>query len=236
MIIVLSWLSARHSSVPWSVCTFCSAWPSLRAGGSRPWLLCRVAALLSVWFLGLLSVPGCSAWPPSFTCCLALNFLSMHCSSARLCPLVPNLDDVNDLVLICFVWTDTHLSTALCIVRGCIGFSGWLLGLLLGLVCFICSAWPSGVLGWASCWTWHWRTAWWPGVASSCPDCSAWCSPCSGFSAWSSSGMLWGSAWPLSVLCVPGFMDVNACLLIIFGWTDTHLATALGIVRGCIVS
>ena len=163
MIIVLSWLSARHSSVPWSVCTFCSAWPSLRAGGSRPWLLCRVAALLSVWFLGLLSVPGCSAWPPSFTCCLALNFLSMHCSSARLCPLVPNLDDVNDLVLICFVWTDTHLSTALCIVRGCIGFSGWLLGLLLGLVCFICSAWPSGVLGWASWWPWHWGTAWGPG-------------------------------------------------------------------------
>jgi hypothetical protein len=213
------------------------------SGRSSPWPWCwrGTSSWLSIWLVGVSSCPVCSAWSSPCTCCSAWSSPWLHCGSAGLllsCS-VPNFFGVNKGVLVLFVWTDTHLRTALIIVRGCIVLSG-VLGLLLGLGCFNCSAWPPFMSGCASRWprSWQCTSTWlsvWLGVVSSCPVCSAWSSLCSGFSAWSTPGLLWGSAWPLSFCCVPNFLDVNKWVLFMFGWTDTHLRTALIIVRGCIV-
>ena len=67
---------------------------------------------------------------------------------------------------------------------------------------------------------WLSSTGWW-WCSARPPVCSAWSPDC--------------SAWPLPLGALPSLLDVNDCKLLYLSWNETHLATALGIVRGCLV-
>ena len=206
----------------------CSAWPVPLALLGR-----RLSQVISGLHI-------CSAWPllPAWLRCgLAWLFSVLGFCSAWSVHrgIVPGLVDVNNVIQLVFCWTDTHLSTALCIVRGCTDLRWTALWLDCSSALWA-SGWSSGSSSrpawspsWTSCWSWSWgccKVSAWPPVWSACPlssgvvhCCLAWLPLCV----------------VVSVSIVPGLDGVNKGLQIMLSWTVTHLSTTPCIVGDCTI-
>ena len=132
----------------------------------------------------------------------------------------PGMLVISNWTLLSLSWTETHLPCTLVIVRGCMVLAG-LLELMLG------GGWSplaSPSAGWSAC------SASTSG-SSRLSICVAWLTVLQCCSAWSG----WSSLCSVVLIPVPGLVDVNGCKLLVILWNLTHLATALGIVRGCVM-